>query len=377
MTSNYQDRIFLNLMDDNAEAFLVKDILKSPLGLASKIIEHLFSESFDSLQDSLDNIKDFAAGITRAKKLSSNYTLASYYSMMFSFHQYVQSSYRARQGKVLEKVLQNIIINYSRCDITPEKTKEMLSVLNQIIGAELPILDIDAMGVDSARRKAIIIQLRSRDDTGGTTAKESLVELLRAILRTDKVPNKDILYLVCVWDARNSQQKNSTIEKMYSSLRDHISVNKEAFSDDICDGVKLEENIKLKLSYGTDEIANSIFEWTGGNDYKTLGAIVEIIRLIENWDDLWVSYALASLEIEVMSLLGYSNVRLLNEKFEKVYAKFDFGSYQHLTQSIDRTLGKIIPLWIEKSIPLPSLCDISHYIRDLLFLKACYEKLSK
>lgn len=378
MQNNYQERIFLNLMGSDKKAVqLAKDILRSPLDLTSKIVKDLFEDRLRELRDFLDEIKQFAAGIRRAEKLSSSYSLASYYSDMFAFHQYFHSSYRARQGKVLERMLQIILKEYGRCDKIPEKSAEMLSILKTIFGVdELPKLDIDAMGVDSLNEKAILIQLRSRDDTGGTTAKGSLVDMLRALLRTNKIPQNDILYLVCVWDARDSQQKKSTVAKMFSALRDLIETSEDEFYHVVDGKIDLRERISLQMVYGTDEIANSLFEWIAASDYEVLNSIATTVNIIEDWDDLWVSYAIASLELPLTSFSKYSNVKLLNEKWNQIGARFSFNSYEELTKSIDQATQKIIPLWTEDSIPLKSLSDKAHYIRDLLFLKACYARIS-
>ena len=48
---------------------------------------------------------------------------------------------------------------------------------------------------------------------------------------------------------------------------------------------------------------------------------------------------------------GVSNVKLLNEKYDKIEICFNFESYQALTDSIERIIEKIIPLWTEDSIP--------------------------
>ena len=187
-------------MDPSEESILVKDILKSPLGLASKIITSLFEEKLTKWKDDLDEIKLFAAGIQRAEELSVFYSLASYYPSMFAFHQYFHSSFRARQGKVLEQILQYILQQYGGCDSVPEKNADRLS------------------------------------------------------------------------------------------------------------------------------------------------------------------------------LSGQSNIKLLNEKYDKIGINFNYTSYQDLTDSIDSIVQKIIPLWTEDSIPVKTPADQAQYIRDLLFLKACYEK---
>ena len=72
------------------------------------------------MKDDLDEIKQFAAGVARAEKLSTDYTLASYYPFMFAFQQYFHSSFRARQGKVLEKMVQSILKKYGKCDSVPD-----------------------------------------------------------------------------------------------------------------------------------------------------------------------------------------------------------------------------------------------------------------
>ena len=363
-------------MDLSEETRLVKDILKSPLGLASAITTTLFEEKFEELKDGLDEIKGFAAGIRRAEKLSADYSLASYYPFMFAFHQYFHSSFRARQGKVLEQMLQRILQEYGKCDNVPGKNIDRLSILGKIFETdELPNLDIDVMASDFTNKKTLLIQLRSRDDTGGTTAKGSLADLLRELLRLNKIPQSNVLYLVCVWDPRDSQQKISTVRKMFSSLKEYTEVNEEAFGEIVRNKVRLQDNISLKIAYGTDEIARSLFEWIGDENEKVLDAISTIVDLVSDWDDLWIAYALASLELEVASFSGESNIRLLNEKYDKIGINFNYASYQTLTDSIDKIVQHIIPLWTEDSIPLNTLSDKAQYIRDLLFLKAYYEKI--
>lgn len=375
MNNLYPERRFLHLMDNDAETLLVKDILKSPLELAGKIITDLFEEKLGELKDDLDEIKLFVAGVKRAEELSDSYSLASYYPFMFAFHQYFHSSFRARQGKVLERVLQEILRKYGRCDSVPIKNNERLLIIQQIYDiTEFSNLDIDVLASDYKNKKTLMIQLRSRDDTGGTTAKGSLVDLLRELLRLSKVPQSNILYLVCIWDPRDTQQRVSTVRKMYSALKDFTKVNEVDFHDIINNKVELEEKISLKIAYGTNEIATSLYEWIGDENEVVLDAISTIVGLISKWDDLWIAYAIASLELEVKTFYDKSNIVLLNEKFSKIGEDFSYLSYQSLTDSIDEIVNRIIPLWKEDSIPMKTLSDKAQYIRDLLFLKAYYEK---
>ena len=146
------------------------------------------------------------------------------------------------------------------------------------------------------------------------------------------------------------------------------------FNEIVKNKVKLRENIYLKMAYGTDQIANSLFEWIGSENEKVLNAISTIVNLVSDWDDLWIAYAIASLELEVVSFTRQSNIKLLNEKYDQIGIDFNYTSYQDLIDSIDSIVQKIIPLWTEDSIPVKTPADQRQYIRDLLFLKAYYEK---
>ena len=373
--SKYQERIFLHLLDNTSEVELAKRILKSPLGLAADIIYALFEDRLVSKKDELDKIKMFAAGISRSEKLGSNYSLAKYYPYMFSFQQFFHSSFRARQGKVLEEMIKNILENYTDCNEVPKKVDRMQEILRESFASStITSLHIDAMGINNKKNKIVVIQLRSRDDTGGTTAKSSLVELLISLMRLKNLPKEELLYLICIWDERNSQQKQSTITKIYYFLQDYIP-DENKFRQEIIQGYELNSKIKLKLAYGTDEISRSLFEWTGTNQQSILTAIQQIIDFVENWDDLWVTYSISNIELELNSFQGISNINLLNQKFNEINAKFDFSSYEKLKTSIDEITNQILPIWREKTIPLASLSDKAHYVRDLVFLKACYSKI--
>lgn len=370
----YQDRIFLQLLDKKKSTELIKKILKSPLGLSADIITKLFKNELSSLKDDLDKVKMFAAGISRTEKLKT-YKLAHYYPHMFAFHQFFQSSYRARQGKVLEEMMKNILENYASCNEVPDKVVRMQEILTESLDAPIQNLDIDVMGLNSDEKKIILLQLRSRDDTGGTTAKGSLVDLLRELLRINKNLDKNLLYLICVWDERNSQQKNSTISKIYSSLKDFIK-NEKKFRTEIERGYKINNKISLKLAYGTDAISKSLFDWTATDDRDILHSIKDVVSLVESWDDLWISYSIANIELEINNFKTFSNIDLLNQKTKKTGFDIDFTNYNTICTSVENIVSKILPLWKEDSIPFTSISDKSHYLRDLVFLKVIFSKLS-
>ncbi|MDI6784803.1 MAG: hypothetical protein QME64_12015, partial [bacterium] len=178
-----------------------------------------------------------------------------------------------------------------------------------------------------------------------------------------------------VLDARSSSQKNSTIEKIYSSLKDYIRIARDDFYKNISNGIKLQNNIVIQLNYGTHEIAHTLFLWTRSADKNILKSIETIIHRIENWDDLWLVYAITSIELELKYLHKVSNIKILNHLFDKVNISFDFTSYTHLVNSIDKIANEVFKIWKSDSIPLKSPSDSFLYIKDLLFLKACYEKI--
>ena len=142
-------------------------------------------------------------------------------------------------------------------------------------------------------------------------------------------------------------------------------------------GIILDKMLQNILKeYRTYNITNSLHEWLIDENYDVLHSISTIVRIVENWDDLWVSYAVASLELENFNLSNMSNVRVLNEEYKEIGADFNYSSYVELTQSIDDIFKCLIPKWNENSIPFRTPSDQAHYIKDLLFLKACYEEIS-
>lgn len=371
--TNYQERFFLQLQDKNSIEIILK-ILKSPLGLSKDIILKLFNNELQELKNDLDQIKKFTAGISRAEELQT-YALAQFYPHMFAFHQFFQSSYRARQGKVLEEMIKKILKDYANCSEVPDKVIEMQNVLSESFKSSIDNLDIDVLGLNSSDNKIILIQLRSRDDTGGTTAKGSLVDLLQMLLRLEIEPNKELLYLISIWDKRNSQQKNSTISKIYSSLRNYID-DEQLFRNKIEIGYSFNDQIILKLAYGTEEISNALFEWSGGSDEKILESIKKLIHFIEKWDDLWIAYSVANIELQVHNFKSCTNIELLNKKIEKIGFNIDYSNYNTICNTVDNMVNQILPLWREDTIPFSNVSDKAHYIRDLIFLKAIFSKLT-
>lgn len=368
-----QPRCFLWLADDTPEVVEAREILKGPLGLAREVVCKMFRNDFEVLRNDLDTIKEFVAGINRAKSLSS-YRVADYYSLMFAFQQWFHSSYRARQGKVLEAVIQRVLELHTSFDVKRTK-KEVAAVLESAFGVtNISNADVDILGIKPNEKEVVVIQLRSRDDTGGTTAKGSLVDLLRDLLRSGKKPTVRILYLVGVWDERDSQQLTSTVRKIYSTLQEWLEISEGDFAKKIETGIPITKEILLRLAYGVNQIVDAIFEWDNPHGSHNTQVVKNIISTVEQWDDLWVSYAIASIELEIRSLTGRSNVALLPEKCNDLGIKLNFDSFGQLEKSIEEAIKKLIPAWSEETLPVRSPSDMAYYLRDLLFLWAIYQR---
>lgn len=378
-----EERKFLLLMDDTPDVALARRVLKSPLELAEDIISKIFDQELTELRMHLDSIKSVAAGVKRATDLQG-YSIANYYSVMFAFQQWFHSSYRARQGKFLEAILQEVLKKHSGFSVVHTRPKETKGLVQKILGIELKE-DIDVAAATDDYRKALLIQIRSRDDTGGTTAKGSLVDALRSILRIsdkestfcasdDEHRPADVLYLVAIWEEGERQQQTSTIHKMYNALGNNISLADEEFSEQIAKGIEVAPHLYLRLAYGLDELLQAIYEWdeTRPEDLKT--NTKRVLERVEQWDDLWLAYAVATLEIQAQTIAGVSNVSLLNKKCCLLNIELDYRSYQNLVNSIEEALQKLIPVWTEETLPVRSPAEQRLYLRDLLFLRAIYEK---
>lgn len=364
-----QPRLFL-LLDDSPELSVVRDILRSPLDLACKVVCMLFGEDFQSLREDLDVVKGFAAGVSRALALK-DYPLADYYTAMFAFQQWFHSSYRARQGKVLEELLKKVL---PQC--TSFKTVGGSEVLRDF-GISLTS-DVDVVGLSENRQRLLLIQLRSRDDTGGTTAKGSLVDALREILRQGAEPLPDTLYLIGIWDQRDAQQRPATITKIRSSLQDvrGLEYNLDQLASEIGEGARISPSIRLQLAYGFQKIAEAIECWDPLHTSEASRTLSRTAQKLEHWDDLWVAYAVASLEMLYFTRSGGdSNVRLLRCRCAKLGIHLSqYDSYGDLQRLVDEAAQRLAREWKEDTLPFKAPADQILYIRDLLFLLAIYEK---
>ncbi|MFN3762407.1 MAG: DNA methyltransferase, partial [Anaerolineae bacterium] len=371
MGFEHQPRVFL-LLDDNPELDVIRDVLHSPLSLAEEIVCRLFREEFQALREDLDKVKGFAAGITRASALR-DYRLADYYTLMFAFQQWFHSSYRARQGKVLEELLKRALPQCTSFQVL--EGEEARTFLQQTFHAA-PKSDIDVIGATREHTRLLLIQLRSRDDTGGTTAKGSLADAIKELIREGAEPSLPTLYLIGIWDPRESQQRSSTINKIRASLQDleGLRYNFENLADEIEGGAAITPHIHLQLAYGSDQIVKALVQWDPEPDPNAFQRLSWWVHRLEEWDDLWVAYAVASVELELQALRGISNIHLLRSKCRELGFELEFRTYNELQALIEDAVGKLIGAWREDTLPVKAPADQALYLRDLLFLYAIYEK---
>ena len=371
--TNFQERFLLTL-DSDPTSELIRSVLKSPLGLAHEIIRCLFKNNFDKIRAELDSIKEFVAGVTRAERLGKEYMLARFYPSLFAFHQFFHSSYRARQGKTLEEFIKEVLRETDQSLKVPDDLKDKISILASVFKGYNSKGDVDVVAQN--KNKVMAVQLRSGDDTGGTTAKSSLVEAFRTSLSLPKIKDTNFFYHIGVWEGINSNQKNITKSKIYDTLAHQLiplGITKQKFLDDIENGILVKPEITIKLSYGTIEILKTIKEWLGNPKNLKDSAIKDMIVRLENWDDLWLSYAIASIEIEIQKIRGFNNIEYLDRLLNNMkYDTIKFTKNQEYINLANELALKIIPLWSQPSIPLDSPSDKVHYIRDLILLKLIY-----
>lgn len=364
-----QDRRFL-LLDDSEAAKLPRELLKNMLDLAQEIICYLFHDKLETLSK-MDKIKGFAAGLERVQALSSTYPVAHYYQILFPFHQWFHSSYRARQGKVLECVVYEFIHRYTPFKAVANSVKkEVHPRLHDIFGRSTQFKsDIDIFAETEKHDRAIAIQIRSRDDTGGTTAKGSLADLLREMLDAREDPSIPILYLIGVWDVRNEQQLSSTVEKIAQAIR-----RTDLKIEDIRRGVELRSNLWLRLAYGTDNIEQAIFEWAGEETPQSKPSLTDVTDKVSRWDDLWLAYAIASIELGIKVLHGRTNIQLLQTKYSSKLNQRLNWSDSNFQAEVEAAAKELVRLWEEESLPVRSPQHIYLYFCDLIYLKTIFER---
>lgn len=353
---------------------LLAKLLVSPLGLAELLVAMSFHKGpppgLTLAQRKLDSIKRIAAGLASAEAHAATYRVAGYSVYSFCLQQFFASSYRARQGNVLEEIFRATLKDGN---LRVWEKEDHRQVLSGELGVVTPAShDVDVIARNREDRY-LLVQLRSRDDTGGTTAKASLVELLVDILRSRGPIKRPVLYLMFVWESLNRTQKSSLVTKVLSSLEGAVSTS--GLRDPLTQGkaVEIGSGIQLQLAYGTDEAARAVGSFASQTHLHEL--LTKVLGLMQSWDDLWLTYGIASLELERIVLGGKSNFELLEEKLAAmgiVIPPSDIRNYSEASEQIAR---KLVEVWHEDTLPVRAPADALTYVRDLVLLKMIHLKM--
>ncbi len=353
-----------NKTDPAVEALFT--ILESPLGLAKELASRCFQKDQNntilSYKDELDVLKRLGAGLESAMK-KSTYPIANYSSYLFAFQQFFHSSYRARQGNFAESVIRAILRK------TPAKVygkNEHSKVSEKLLNAKTSNKhDLDV--VASMPNEYLFVQIRSRDDTGGTTAKGSLAEFLKDILRNKIVPKEPIRYVIFIWVSGSGAQKSSLVTRIVDQLSGLTSINTEEMKNRLSsqERIQLSNNITLELIYGFDKFSDILGE------FSQLNAISEISKRIfttlEDWDDLWLTYAISSIELQNLAINGVNNFLMLEDKLTNL--GIIIQDMDHYNERSTEIAHKLIEAWKENTLPVSSARDQLWYIRDLVLMK--------
>jgi len=383
-------RYFVLLSSDSDSEFL-REALRSPLNWVKKTIMEIFSKGFvkyakniteksseknaSEKGDTQDTISELIAGIRRAKELQHSYPLANYHHTMFSFQQEFHSSYRARKGKVLEQILRKfcqemgyIVPGKGKWQLIAESLK--VEVQNLVSGKRAPDIDL----VAKSEKCLLVIQIRSRDDTGGTTAKGSLAKALLPIVDTkiEISPETDIIYLVVIWEPRGEKQFSSLVEELASRLKDTISLPSDMnyIKETVRSGKGLEvrEKVFLRIAYGVEDIEKLISELKIEEETnKQSVKLSDIERLLEKPDDLWLTYAVVSLELNQLLTKSKTNIDYLKNKVESEDRNVS-------EDNIDELAKDLFSTWKDTALPFEQPTHNYLYIRDMLYLYLIYQQ---
>lgn len=357
---------------------MIRQFLESPLELVCELIKAAFStkpnEGLYKYKSQLDDVKKKVASIARAELLSSKGSkIATYAGYLFAFQQFFHSSYRARQGTVLEEVVRYVLEKCKGVIVAKRRGKDgKHSMLKKVYCLEKK-LDVDLLAKNESTGKYLIVQLRSADMTGGATAKESLVDLGAKILETKRtIPT---LYIIFVWESEIQAQKQTLIDKIWERLKDKIGINYEKeFKENIERGWKVPgSEVEFKLAYGIDEFCDTIKDFT---DNKEVGSeLKKVWAMLEKWDDLWLVYALTTLELENLTFKGFSNFQILAEKLKESKIRITLDDIKNYKSRSETIAQKIILAWDRDTLPVKAPSDALNYIRDLILLRMMYENL--
>jgi len=362
--SGFHKRTILSLEGiRNVEFRDVIQSLESPLGLARKLVDRIFSGNGEGLREyrsNLDATKRMALGLLSAElSYQRGDKLAEYGIYQFAFQQFVQSSFRARQGIVLQRVLERVLKPYLR--VIDRKALRSTGIPGDVVEKH----DLDLL-LRSPAGDLVVIQIRSRDDTGGATAKASLAEAPKDFRKYGL--GRRLLYLIYVWEPLDESQRG-TLARKVGGVLDLSGEDVDALEKgEILD---IGGNIRVGVAYGSRELFSTLSRELGVEiDADRHAGIVEATS---RWDDLWMSYAVATIELENLVTVGKTNAKLLNELVGRGVLKIGLDDARSYEGASVRLAKEMAVYWKDDLIPFTSLSDKMNYLRDLILLRMVYD----
>lgn len=179
-----------------------------------------------------------------------------------------------------------------------------------------------------------------------------------------------------VWEPLESQQRSALINKVWDLLREHEGEENETeFKRQIGSGWQIRDtNITLKLIYGLNELGDELNDFTGNTTAKS--RFLSLWNSIERWDDLWLAYAIASLELEKLIFSGSTNFQILDQKLDELGITISNEDLRNYRESSERMAVQIAGAWAEDTLPVSAPAEILNYLRDLILLKMINMKVS-
>ncbi|BCS91177.1 MAG: modification methylase MjaII [Candidatus Micrarchaeota archaeon] len=365
----YDRKLILLENDSEPSIHKLKTILQSPLGLAQEIAIKCFqtedNKGLLSYKDDLDILKRLGAGLESAMN-KSEYPIANYSSYIFAFQQFIHSSYRARQGNFAESVIRAILTEAKNVKVYTKKEHSTISEI--ALGQKLDNKhDLDVIA--SRQDEYLFVQIRSRDDTGGTTAKGSLAEFLRDVIRAQIIPKHSIRYVIFIWVELQAAQKVSLIKRISNQLSGFSSISSDEIEKKLLMQKKVEllKNLTLEVCYGFKAFSDILGEFSGSDSIVEISN--RVFATLQDWDDLWLTYALSTIELQNLIIKKINNFKILEEKLHQhniVLNESDLSNYKKRSIEIAHLL---LEDWKEDTLPVRSPRDQLWYIRDLILVK--------
>jgi hypothetical protein len=398
------------LLEEDKEAEFLRKVLKNLLDLVVSTLDGIFSKGLKEYDQYLSDAKkekkkkkeveedesvisELISGRVRSGDLRRNYPLADFHHTMFSFQEYFHSSYRARKGSVLEGVLAEYCsqLGYTVYSSKSDAWSAIAKALNikdgwKAITQKLqekkkpaaPDVDLVTEYTKNGKNHLLVIQLRSRDDTGGTTAKASLTKALEPIatLAKENKPRQTIIYLIGIWEPRDEQQRTSLVNEVIRTLKQYIAKEEEDIHNKISQGqgTMICQDVFLRLAYGAEEIESFINQKVFGVQHQSFesrhrdaASLSEIVNKLRRWDDLWLTYAVVTIELSCFLMKGKSNIDYLIDKLK-------YTNHRVSKENVDTLASELLSSWEDTALPFEKPADNYLYIRDMLYLYIIYQQ---